>query len=63
MGDRMESLSGVHCPNCPHTDVVSNVVSGRLVWLCGWCGNVWTPTTADVDAYNARVRTRDRIAV
>lgn len=60
---RMDSLSGVQCPNCPHRDVVSNTVSGRLVWLCGWCGNVWTPTVAELEAYNKRVRSRDRVEV
>lgn len=58
---RLDHLSGVQCPNCPHRDVCSNRVSGRLVWLCGWCGNVWTPSAADVAAYNAKVRGRDRI--
>jgi len=59
---RMNSLSGVRCPNCPHVDVVSNRVSGRLVWMCGWCGNIWAPTASDVASYNARVRERDRIS-
>lgn len=60
---RMNSLSGVQCPNCPHRDVVSNTVSGRLVWLCGWCGNVWTPTAQEIAEYNQYVRQRDRISV
>jgi ribosomal protein L37AE/L43A len=60
---RLDALSGVKCPNCPHHDVISNTVSGRLVWLCGWCGNVWSPTAAEVAAYNVRVRERDRITV
>lgn len=51
----------VVCPNCPHRDVVSSTVSGRLVWVCGWCGNVWTPSAADVFAYNAHARERDRL--
>lgn len=60
---RMDSLSGVQCPNCPHRDVISSFTSGRLIWCCGWCGNVWTPSPADVAAYNARVWDRDRIEV
>lgn len=60
---RMDSLSGVKCPNCPHTDVVSNTVSGRLVWMCGWCSNIWTPTADEIAAYNVRVLARDRIPV
>lgn len=60
---RMDSLSGVQCPNCPHRDVSANWVNRRWLWLCGWCGNTWTPTAADITAYNARVRERDRIEV
>lgn len=60
---RLDALSGVACPNCPHHDVVSNTVSGRLVWMCAWCSNIWTPTEADIVAYNGRVRERDRIAL
>lgn len=60
---RMDALSGIACPRCPHHDVVSNVIHGTLEWMCAWCGYGWTPTAADVTAYNARVRGRDRIEV
>jgi hypothetical protein len=58
---RLDSLSGVACPNCPHRDVISNTVSGRLVWMCGWCSHIWTPTVEEIEAYDNRVRARDRI--
>jgi len=59
---RLNALSGVGCPRCPHHHVLSNVVHGRLLWTCGACAFAWTPTSDDLTAYNARVRDRDRIA-
>ena len=58
---RLNSLSGVGCPTCPHHDVTSNVIRGRLTWFCRGCSHAWEPTVAEVEAYNARVRAWDRI--
>jgi transposase-like protein len=60
---RMRCLSGVRCPACGHVHVVSNVIHGRLSWLCGACGHVWNPTPVEVQSYNGRVRDRDRIRI
>jgi len=60
---RLNSLSGVQCPACPHRDVTSNVVHRRLSWRCAWCGHGWEPTAEEIAAYNGRVRERDRIEV
>lgn len=60
---RLNALSGVGCPNCPHRHVLSNVIHRRLTWACGVCGHVWEPSAADVEAYNGRVRERDRLEV
>lgn len=60
---RLNALSGVPCQRCPHRDVISNVIHRRLTWMCGWCSHSWHPTTEEVEAYNARVRARDRIEV
>ena len=60
---RLNSLSGVKCPHCPHRHVISNAIHGRLTWACGACGHTWEPSDADITAYNGRVRSQDRIAV
>jgi len=69
---RLDSLSGVKCPNCPHRDVAGYVVRGaagavssrsRHWWRCRACGHAWYPTFEEIATYNARVRERDRIAV
>jgi hypothetical protein len=56
-------LPGVKCPACPLRHVISNVLNGRLTWLCGACSHCWTPDTAELEAYNARVPARERIEV
>lgn len=58
---RLNSLSGVRCPVCPHVDTISNVIHGRLRWMCGWCSHSWAPTADEIAAYNTRVRARDQI--
>jgi hypothetical protein len=58
---RLSSLSGVDCRSCGHVDVISNVIHRRLLWMCGWCSEAWEPTPAEIQAYNGRVRERDRI--
>lgn len=60
---RLRSLSGVQCPECKHRDVGSNVIHGQLRWVCHGCSHGWHPTPADIEAYNGRVRERDRIEV
>lgn len=60
---RLDSLSGIGCPVCPHHYVVSFLMHRRLIWLCGFCGHSWTPTRAAVAAYNNRVRGRDVVAL
>lgn len=59
----LQRLSGVQCRACPHMHVTSTVIHGALTWRCAACGESWTPTAADIDAYKARVRARDRIEV
>lgn len=58
---RLNALSGIGCQVCPHHYVVSNEIHRRLVWLCGFCGHAWQPSGAEREAYNARVRGRDRL--
>jgi ribosomal protein L37AE/L43A len=58
---RLNSLSGVACPQCPHTDTVSSLVHKRRLWTCGWCSHSWSPSAEEIAAYNNRVRERDRI--
>lgn len=60
---RLNALSGVRCQVCPHVDVIANVINGVQLWMCGWCSHSWTPTSGELDAYNGRVRERDRIEV
>ncbi len=68
---RLDSLSGVRCPNCGHTDTLSLYVRvpttarhpNRLQWTCRGCGQSRYPTVAEVVAYNQRVRPRDQIEV
>ena len=60
---RLNSLSGVACPECHHHYVVSAVIHEVLRWSCGFCAHAWTPTLADVQRYNGRVRERDRLTV
>ena len=60
---RLNSLSGVACPECRGCHVISNKVHGHLLWLCGFCSYAWSPTVAEIGAYNRRVRERDRIAL
>jgi len=60
----LNRLSGVNCPTCHAPDVRPTTTSGRegvRRWFCAKCGETWTPTDADVAAYNARVRERDQL--
>jgi hypothetical protein len=58
---RLNGLSGVKCQACPHHDVISNVIHGRVSWMCAWCSHQWQPTVAEIQEYNRHVRGRDRI--
>jgi transposase-like protein len=58
---RLNALSGVQCPACRGYDVRPFTVHAVRRWLCAKCSHAWTPTTGEVDAYNDRVRERDRI--
>lgn len=58
---RLNSLSGVPCPECGGRHTISNKVHGQLRWCCGFCSHGWQPTAEEVVAYNQRVRERDRI--
>jgi hypothetical protein len=59
---RLNALSGVACPRCPHHDVSSNIVHRELWWRCGWCSHGWHPTDEEIAAYNDRVRDRDHVS-
>jgi len=61
---RLKALSGVTCPTCKAPDVRPTTTTGRegvRRWFCAKCGEAWTPTEAEIAAYNDRVRGRDRI--
>jgi len=60
---RLRSLSGIDCPQCGARYVVSNVIHHVLRWTCGTCAHGWSPSLADVERYNDRVRERDRLKV
>lgn len=60
---RLNALSGVQCPSCRGAHVMSNLISGRLLWMCGFCSESWEPTLVEIQKYNGRVRDRDRIVL
>ena len=47
--DRAErlALTAAHCPACDQTGVVENVVHGRRLRTCSWCGACWAPDAPD----------------